>query len=409
MIELVDPFRRKYHKTVEAVSRVSFELVRGDVLGIIGQNGSGKSTLLRLIAGIVQPTSGTVSVPGRISALLELGIGFNPDFSGRQNVYLYGAILGMSRQEIDDCFSDIVAFSGIGDFIDQPVRTYSSGMYIRLAFSLAINVKPDILVVDEALAVGDALFQAKCYAKFQELHQKGTTIIAVTHSTDLVTRLCNKACLLDRGKLVTFGKPKHVVDMYNKIILWQAEGGKPLEPSPPPCGVINDTTFTQGSALFNPVSSRYGNGKATIEHIGIYTRDGKPVEKVIASDEYEIRVRIVFSEQVANPVISYRIKVENGVDISGTNTLYHNVDTKVFAPGDKALASFFQRLALKAGEYFLSASCAGFENGGYVVYDRWCDAVPLRVTSPNTCDGHIHLDTKISISREGRVSLQSTL
>ena len=191
--ETFHPLRKKYHHSFNALTDVSLDVKRGKTVGIIGRNGSGKSTLLQIICGILQPTSGIVEISGRISALLELGAGFNPEFTGRQNIYMNCAILGLTHEEIKARFDDIVAFAEIGDFIGQPVKTYSSGMYVRLAFAIAINVNPDILVVDEALSVGDTLFQSKCFAKFKEFQEKGITILFVTHAMDLITRYCSSA------------------------------------------------------------------------------------------------------------------------------------------------------------------------------------------------------------------------
>ena len=204
--ETFHPFRKKYYRTFNALTDVSFEVTRGETLGIIGRNGSGKSTLLQIICGTLQPTSGSIEVIGRVSALLELGAGFNPEFTGRQNLYINGAILGLKHEEIELRFDDIAAFAGIGDFIDQPVKTYSSGMYVRLAFAIAISVDPDILVVDEALAVGDIYYQHKCMHRMKELMQKGTTIVFVSHDMGSIKSLCKRAILLDNGLISKKGE-----------------------------------------------------------------------------------------------------------------------------------------------------------------------------------------------------------
>ncbi len=217
--EAFHPFRKKYHNPFNALKNVSLSIQKGETVGIIGRNGSGKSTLLQVICGILKPTGGSVEKNGRISALLELGAGFNPEFTGRENVYINGAIFGLKREEIDERFESIEAFADIGIYIDQPVKSYSSGMYVRLAFAVAVNARPDILIVDEALAVGDTLFQSKCFAKFKEFQKKDVTILFVSHSMDLVTRYCSKAYLLDKGEIVSEGASKHVVDAYNRLIV----------------------------------------------------------------------------------------------------------------------------------------------------------------------------------------------
>ncbi|HDH15606.1 MAG TPA: ABC transporter ATP-binding protein [Gammaproteobacteria bacterium] len=211
-------------REIQALNPVDLEIYPGETIGIIGQNGSGKSTLLQIISGTLYPSTGTVEVNGRLSALLELGAGFNPDFSGRENAYLNGSIMGISRIEMDNRFDDIHEFSGIGDFIDQPVKTYSSGMYVRLAFAVAIHMDPDILVVDEALSVGDVRFQNKCFRKLRELKSQGTTTLFVTHSSDLIVRHCDRAVLLEKGTVCAMGEPADVVNEYLNLLFNNEEG-----------------------------------------------------------------------------------------------------------------------------------------------------------------------------------------
>ncbi len=209
---------KTYYQSFMALDNISLEIQRGETIGIVGRNGSGKSTLLQIICGIIKPTKGSVVVDGRISALLELGAGFNPEFTGRQNVYLNGSILGLTQQEIDSRIDDILSFASIGDFIDQPVKSYSSGMFVRLAFSVAISIEPEILIVDEALSVGDEAFQRKCFAKINQIQEKGGTILFVSHSTTSIVELCSRAFMLDRGELLIAGEPKQVVSRYQKMV-----------------------------------------------------------------------------------------------------------------------------------------------------------------------------------------------
>lgn len=365
-----------------ALSGVTLSVEPGDVLGIIGRNGSGKSTLLRIISGIVPPTSGSVKVRGRVSALLELGAGFDPKLTGRENVCICGAILGLSQREIAASLDDILAFSEIGAFIDQPVRMYSSGMYVRLAFALAICVTPDILIVDEALAVGDTLFQAKCFARMKELRTKGVTIIFVTHSLDLISRLCTKACLLERGRMISFGLPTEVLGDYSRIVANQG---------------VSPTNAIDGR---NSLSEyRYGNGRAVIDRIEIIDGNGRSVCELTKNETYEFRVHVQFFARIAEPVFSFRIRDSDGMDVTGTNTLYHNIDTRVFQPGETVVVSFSQRIPLRHGEYSLSASCAGFEEGTYVVYDRRYDALSFKVCAKNPSAGLVDLAASIRITR----------
>jgi teichoic acid transport system ATP-binding protein len=400
--ETFHPFRKKFHQRFQALSDISLEVRKGETIGIIGRNGSGKSTLLQVICGILQPTTGTIWKNGRIAALLELGAGFNPEFSGRENVYLNGSILGLSRREMDECFGDIVAFADIGEFIDQPVKTYSSGMYVRLAFAVAINVRPDILIVDEALSVGDTLFQAKCFAKFREFQQRGITIIFVTHSIDLITRYCDKVCLLDKGMLKAFGSPQDVIDRYNKLILEYSHRASQLEPVY--CRLEQHPAGEEGEGSFhlNPGENRYGNGKATIEQVGIYSLDGQPAQALKQMEEYEIRLIIVFHERIDSPVIAYTIKDVQGMDIAGTNTLYHHLETGVREPGDRLTVSFVQKMTLRGGGYILSAGCAGYDKGEYVVYERRYDVLPFEVAARRPCVGVVDLDAAIRIAGPDR-------
>jgi teichoic acid transport system ATP-binding protein len=323
--------------------------------------------------------------------------------SGRENVYLCGAVLGLSRRELEACYRDIVSFSGVGEFIDQPLKTYSSGMYVRLAFALAMGVSPDILVVDEALAVGDTLFQAKCFLRFREFQRKGVTIILATHSLDLVTRLCNKACLLERGQMIAFDEPARVVDRYHRLILGHPGNRTgPLDSDAVYSGSM-EKGMQEGSGGYcasGRRESRYGNGKVSIEHIGIYDKDKVQVNDLDQNGEYAFCFRVLFIEQVENPVFSYRIKDSRGNDLAGTNTLYHNIPAETFLPRESIIISFRQKIGLNPGEYYLSAGCAGFENGTYVVYDRRADAVSFKVIGRQPGKGLIALDAKITVARE---------
>ncbi len=401
--ETFSPFRKKYHQRFQALNDVSFEIEKGATVGIIGRNGSGKSTLLQLICGILQPTAGSVVKNGRIAALLELGAGFNPEFSGRENVFLNGSILGLKRKEMEECLDDILEFADIGEFIDQPVKTYSSGMYVRLAFAVAINVRPDILIVDEALSVGDTLFQAKCFAKFREFQQRGITIIFVTHSIDLIVRYCSKVCLLDKGVMKAFGTPQDVIDQYNKLILDYSLAAKHSDPSS--CSLDKHRLASEksdeacGPFHLNPDENRYGNGKATITHVGIYSNDDQPVQALKQMEEYEFRFRIVFHEKITNPVIAYIVKDVQGMDITGTNTMFQHVETGEFAVDDELNISFSHKMTLSGGGYLLSCGCAGYEKGEYVVYERRYDVLPFEVAARYPCAGVVDLDSKITLSR----------
>ncbi|MCP3931687.1 MAG: ABC transporter ATP-binding protein [Bacteroidetes bacterium] len=386
--ETFHPFRKKYHKKFSALKGVNLSIGKGETLGIIGRNGSGKSTLLQLICGILTPSSGNVIVDGRISALLELGAGFNPEFTGRENVFLNGSILGFSRNDMEACFDEIVEFSGIHDFIDQPVKTYSSGMYIRLAFAVAINVKPDILIVDEALSVGDTLFQAKCYAKFKEFQENGATILFVTHSLDLVIRYCNRAILLDKGALLHEGDPKEVVDAYNRLLV-RSSAKK---------GTTKSNNEKENSGEISG-ESRYGIGKVFIDKPDICDLSGKSVRNLIQGEEYIFCYTVVFNEPVDKPIFAYTIKDVQGFDLTGTNTLYKEIDTGTAKKGDQFNLSFRQKIWLTGGGYLISFGCAGFEAGEYTVYERRYDVLDFQVFAQQSTVGFFDSDSHITFTR----------
>lgn len=395
---------KQYHRPFHALSEISFTIRPGETVGIIGQNGSGKSTLLQVICKILQPTRGTLVVDGRISALLELGAGFNPEFTGRENVYLNAAILGLEKREIDACFDTIVQFAGIGEFIDRPVKTYSSGMYVRLAFAVAINVDPDILVVDEALSVGDTLFQAKCFAKFREFQEKGVTILFVTHSMDLITRYCSKAFLLDKGRLVAAGEPKTVVDRYNRLLVDlsvsgnEDEGGDKVKNGESQEQLVAEhMQASEARFALNPDESRYGNGKAEIVSVGIYSVEGKAQQSLIRGEKYEIRMRVRFHSEVKEPIYAFTVKDVRGFDISGTNTLYHETKTGTCEAGQEVEVRFVQDIHLNPGGYLLSFGCAGFEDGDYIVYERRYDLISFDMITKRSGVGIFDMDTVITV------------
>ena len=412
--EALLPSSRILHQDFHALSGISFSIGRGETVGIIGRNGSGKSTLLQLICGILQPSEGTCTVQGRISALLELGAGFNPEFSGRENVYLNGSILGLSREEIDACFSNIESFAGIGEFIDRPVKTYSSGMYVRLAFAVAINVNPDILIVDEALSVGDTLFQAKCFAKFKQFQEQGVTILFVTHSMDLVTRYCSRAFLLEQGKLLQQGAAKDVVDAYNRLLVEQTAPTKKKTGADNPdseilkddvpesmeTSLLNHMKSSEHEFQLNPDENRYGNGKARVDQVGIYDLQGQPQQTLRHGERYVIVMLVSFTKDLHNPVFAYTIKDVKGFDISGTNTFFHDIDTGSVTAGHSTRVTFEQRMLLNPGSYLLSFGCAGFENGEYVVYDRRYDLMTFEVISDRPSVGIFDLDAEIVVSHQ---------
>lgn len=406
------PFtKKKYHTQFNALDNISFSIQKGETVGIVGRNGSGKSTLLQIICGILQKTSGSLVVDGRISALLELGAGFNPEFTGLENVYLNASILGLKKDEVDLCLDDILKFADIGHFIDQPVKTYSSGMYVRLAFAVAINVNPDILIVDEALSVGDTLFQSKCYAKFREFQEKGVTILFVTHSTELITRYCNSAILLDMGNMVMQGPAKDVVDKYNRLLVGLAQvsdtnhGSKGKSSLRDEKSVPGNDDGEKAQRIghdmvlsINPAENRYGNGKAEIIDFGVRSLSNKIQQSLIRGDHYVFWVKVRFHSSLVDPIVAYTIKDVKGLEITGTNTHFKGNETGNVSEGETILVEFDQELLLNPGGYLLSFGCTGFEVGNYVVYDRRFDVISFEMTSDELFVGLIDLNSSISIT-----------
>jgi len=367
-----------------ALDNVSFEVQRGECLGLIGANGAGKSTLLKLLNGITLPDKGEIKVIGRVGALLELGAGFHPMLSGRENIYLNAAILGLSQEEITAKFDAIVDFAGLQDFIDSPVKHYSSGMYVRLGFAIAVHAEPDVFLIDEALAVGDTLFQAKCFAKFHEFKQQGVTVLLVTHNLDLVLSHCSRVLLLDKGVARMEGRPKMVVDEYNKIATQKKvhlarveDHANPESSSPLP----NKLVEWQGLFDINPGEDRYGTRKAEILEAGIFTTDRQPVQTLQRNREYLIVVKVRYHEEMPAGIVAYSIKDPQGMILCGTNTHFQNIELGMMSQYEVAVVTFRQRMMLNSGEYLLCLGVAAHEDGEYIVYDRRFDYMPFQVVS----------------------------
>jgi lipopolysaccharide transport system ATP-binding protein len=383
---LVGGTPKMYYRSFLALDDASFEVKRGETVGIVGRNGAGKSTLLQLICGTLRPTSGTVVVYGRIAALLELGAGFNPDFTGRENVYMNSAILGLDREEVDRRFDDIVTFADIGDFLDQPVKIYSSGMYVRLAFAVAACVDADVLIVDEALAVGDIKFQAKCFRRLDELVKRGTTILIVTHSVELVPRYCSRALLLDAGRLKVDGTPKEVVNAYLDL----AFGTEREVKSPAPVlggapGAPADIVWQEGGFSrrpgYNPHEYRWGSGGAEIVDFLLATEAGKPTTSLASGDPMVVVIWTRFNEPVPAAIYGLTIKTAEGVTVFGSNSLDTGQQSLVpeAGRGDVMKVVFRVDQLLGAGEYLLSVGVATHANGEVVPLDRRYDAIHLTV------------------------------
>ncbi len=388
--------RKKLYREHYALNDVSFQVKRGETVGIIGTNGSGKSTILKIITGVLNQTAGEVEVNGRISALLELGAGFNGEYSGLENVYLNGTMIGFSREEIDQKLDSILKFADIGDFIHQPVKTYSSGMFVRLAFAVAINIDPEILIVDEALSVGDVFFQAKCYHKFEEFKDLGKTILLVSHDLGSVGKYCDKVVLLNQGVKVDEGEPKKIVDLYKKILVGQE---KPQEED----FTEERVAFSQAGDRWqdhlqvNPQLLEYGEKKAEIIDFAIVDEDGMITNAVDKGSYCQIRMKVHFFASVQEPIFAYTIKNLRGTEISGTNTMYEDINIPPQKAGDERVVTFRQKVDLQGGEYLLSLGCTGYRDGDFHVYHRLYDICNLTVISTKNTIGFYDMNSEIEV------------
>ena len=424
--ESLHPFHKEYHKKFYALNDLSFQVKKGETVGIIGTNGSGKSTILKIITGVLSPTEGKVSVEGNISALLELGAGFNQDYTGIENIYMNGTMMGYSKKEMDGKLQDILDFAEIGDFVYQPVKTYSSGMFVRLAFALAINVEPEILIVDEALSVGDVFFQSKCYRRMEEIRKSGTTILMVTHDMGSIIKYCDKVVLLNKGNFIAEGEAGKMVDLYKKILANQMDlleeeleaendfsGESAREKKKPETGPEAGAhpALMKDKIQINANRTEYGDGRAEIYDLGLFDERGNLTNLLLKGESFTIRERIRFHAPLECPIFTYTIKDKKGTDLSGTNTMYEGADVRPVEAGDEYEVNFTQRMTLQGGEYLLSMSCTGFEQGEHVVYHRLYDVANLTVISNKNTVGVFDMESKVELTRsrskDGRAELSS--
>lgn len=405
---------KNYYKEFWALNGISFDVMKGETVGLIGKNGSGKSTLLQIICGTLAATSGTIETVGRIAALLELGSGFNPEFTGRDNIYLNAAILGLSQEEIDNKFDAIAAFADIGDFIEQPVKTYSSGMVVRLAFAVQAQVEPDILIVDEALAVGDAKFQAKCFDRLKKLKSNGTSILLVTHSGEQIVTHCDRAILLNSGNKLYQGSPKVAVNKYMDILF-----GKPqdtVKNDEALSNIIFDNNTenavlseTEGLNLesdcfsekvnYNKNEYRWGDRDASWLDYELIAGGRINPTTVYAEEKIKIRSSVYFSEDVHNPIIGFSIKTKEGITIYNTNS--HLLSQDTFQHGNKnthSIVEFEFDNKLGAGDYFISLGIASIKNNEIVPHDRRYDVIHFLVPTVDSFSGMTNLELNLKIN-----------
>lgn len=401
--------RKKLYKEYYALHNVSFDVKRGETVGIIGTNGSGKSTILKIITGVLNPSGGHVEIDGRISALLELGAGFNMEYTGIENIYLNGTMIGFSREEIDAKMQDILDFADIGDFVHQPVKTYSSGMFVRLAFAVAINIDPEILIVDEALSVGDVFFQAKCYKKFEDFKKMGKTILFVSHDLGSISKYCDRVVLLNRGKKLAEGTPKEMVSMYKRIMVNQDKAEEIAAHQMDMSSLEEDDEKEIKEAVcegqwknhynLNPDVDEYGNGAAEIEDFAIIDENGNYTNAIVKGTRFRLKSKVKFKQDVHDPIFTYTFKNIQGVAITGTNTMYEKKDVPLAKEGETYVATFEQDMFLQGGEYLLSMSCTGYRDGEFQVYHRLYDVCNVTVVSDKNTVGFYDMNSVTTVEK----------
>ncbi len=389
---LLDAFGLKKHNYKEhyALNGVDIDIKKGETIGIIGTNGSGKSTMLKIITGVLNPTEGSVSVNGRISALLELGAGFNMEYNGLENVYLNGTMMGFSRKEIDKRLDDILAFADIGDYIYQPVKTYSSGMFVRLAFAVAINIDPEILIVDEALSVGDVFFQSKCYHKFEEFKAAGKTILFVSHDLSSIAKYCDRVVVLNKGDKLAEGGPKEMIDLYKQVLVGQFAHEKDPEYK----DILEDKMSESTDML------EYGSEDARITEYYVTDSKGLKTNALIKGSEFTIHMHVKFARDVKQPIFAFTIKDVKGTEITGTNTMFEKAFLDDAKAGEEFDITFTQNIDLQGGQYLLSFGVTGYKLDDFTVYHRLYDALDITVISDKNTVGFFDTNSKINITRK---------
>lgn len=446
-LETILPNYQK-HGEFSAIEDLNLEIKKGEVLGILGKNGAGKSTLLKMITGVVTPTSGTIEVNGKISSLLELGTAFNMELTGVENIYQHGQVMGLSHDEIKAKEQEIIDFADIGDHLIQPVKTYSSGMFARLAFACAINVNPDILIVDEVLSVGDMAFQLKCFKKFEQFKKEGKTILFVTHSVADVIRNCNRSIIISSGKKIFDGDVKTGVDKYKKIIVGiedndiqkdniemldeekqeklnnetkdnnqnntktseskneknttknQDNNEKNTDKAESTNSHKNDNANWKENFMQNPDMLTYGNGKAEILDYGIFDDNGDYQTTLNNNQEYTVKMKIKFNEEIDEPIFALSIKDFKGLELGGVNTKAYKKITGFYKKGETAIIEFKQSFPLAPEKYTLSFGCTKYTtNGDLEVFDRKYDALFIEIIAYRDCLGLIDLKSEINITK----------
>lgn len=406
MKEALGLSRKKHYKEHYALNGVSFDVKKGETVGIIGTNGSGKSTMLKIITGVLNPTGGSVTIDGRISALLELGAGFNSEYTGIENVYLNGTMTGFTNEEINARLQDILDFADIGDFVYQPVKTYSSGMLVRLAFAVAINIDPEILIVDEALSVGDVFFQAKCFKKFEDFKKEGKTILFVSHDLSSVQKYCDRVVLLNKGNKLAEGSARDMVNLYKKVLVNHladttldntdnpALEGKTEKKEKKPAGNRWRDHFE-----INPNLIEYGNKEAELIDFAIVDEAGDYNSNIEKGTNFTVKSKVLFHQDIQMPIFTLTFKDIHGTAITGTNTMYEKKDVELAKAGEIYVAEFTQNMNLQGGEYLISMSCTGYANGEFTVYHRLYDVLNLTVVSDKDTVGFYDMNSEVTVTK----------
>lgn len=432
LIDSLGLARKKRYQEHFALNHVDLDVYQGECVGIIGTNGSGKSTILKIITGVLNPTSGTVQVNGRISALLELGAGFNYEYNGIENVYLNGTMIGFSEKEIDEKLQDILDFADIGDYVYQPVKTYSSGMFVRLAFAVAINIDPEILIVDEALSVGDVFFQAKCYHKFEEFKKQGKTILFVSHDLSAISKYCDRAVLLNQGVKLGEGSPRDMIDIYKQVLVGQYElpsgdkkanlaadedirkaaaekaDGKKSEDSK--SGETDaqredaaSRTASQPTPGINVQALEYGTKEAEIVEYYMTDAAGLRTSAILKGDSFTLHMKVQAHKDLKAPIFALSIKNIKGVELTGTNTMVERSFLESVKAGEELTITFTQKVRLQGGEYLLSLGVTGYEGDTFTVYHRLYDILNLTVISDHDTVGYFDMESDVKVKYEKKI------
>ncbi|HJD30650.1 MAG TPA: ABC transporter ATP-binding protein [Candidatus Eisenbergiella stercorigallinarum] len=413
LIDSLGLARKKRYREHFALKNVDLDVHHGECVGIIGTNGSGKSTILKIITGVLNPTSGNVQVNGRISALLELGAGFNYEYNGIENVYLNGTMIGFSEKEIDEKLQDILDFADIGDYVYQPVKTYSSGMFVRLAFAVAINIDPEILIVDEALSVGDVFFQAKCYHKFEEFKKQGKTILFVSHDLSAISKYCDRAVLLNQGVKLGEGSPRDMIDIYKQVLVGQYElpsGDKKANLAADEDirkAAAEKTDGTEGKKDpaepvpgVNVQALEYGTKEAEILEYYMTDGAGLRTSAILKGEPFTLHMKVRAHKDLPAPIFALSIKNIKGVEITGTNTMVEKSFLESVKAGEALDITFTQRVRLQGGEYLISLGVTGYEGDTFTVYHRLYDILNLTVISDHDTVGYFDMESDVKVKRQ---------